>query len=179
MGRLLAKPAAILGVIGGIAAVLLFTAAALAAVDPGTYTPTADSFNSANAPGSSNLKSGTVACVVSNDSATIACSAYTLAGVGHTNADVSLDATWSATIDCNNPGKNRNNPIESHQTTFSSQSSDTLTSSRNGQLRVPAESASAGSVGQVCPNPNWKPVIRSGTLTLDSFAYTLTFEGFG
>jgi hypothetical protein len=33
-------------------------------------------------------------------------------------------------------------------------------------------------VGQVCPNPNWTPVIRGGTLTLVSFSYTLTFEGF-
>ena len=31
---------------------------------------------------------------------------------------------------------------------------------------------------QVCPNPNWTPSIRPGTLTLDSFTYTLTFAGF-
>ena len=34
--------------------------AAALAVTPGTYTPTSDSFNSANAPGSSHLSSGTV-----------------------------------------------------------------------------------------------------------------------
>ena len=30
----------------------------------------------------------------------------------------------------------------------------------------------------LCPNPNWDPRIREGTLTLTNFTYTLTFEGF-
>jgi hypothetical protein len=29
-----------------------------------------------------------------------------------------------------------------------------------------------------CPNPNWDPIIREGTLVLQSFTYSLTFEGF-
>ena len=50
------------GIIAVLSLLLTALAAvpALAAVAPGTYTPTDDSFNSANAPGSSNLKSGTV-----------------------------------------------------------------------------------------------------------------------
>src|SRR6266540_4363368 len=78
-------------------------------------------------------------------------------------------------VDCTNHGGNL---VESHTTTFSDSSSATLTSSRNGQLRVPAQSASAFSAPQVCPNPNWTPSIRPGTLTLNSFTYTLTFAGF-
>jgi hypothetical protein len=34
------------------------------------------------------------------------------------------------------------------------------------------------SAPQVCPNPNWTPQIRAGSLTLNSFTYTLTFAGF-
>jgi hypothetical protein len=164
-----------IGLIGGLPMLLvaLFASAALA-VTPGTYTPTSDSFNPANAPGSSHLTSGTVQCVV-NANLDVNCSPYVLGGVGHTNANVSLTATYSATIDCTNNGGNL---VESHTTTFSASSSVTVTSSRNGQLSVPAQSASAFSAPQVCPNPNWTPSIRAGTLTLNSFTYTLTFAGF-
>jgi hypothetical protein len=164
-----------IGVIGGLPMLLvaLFAAAALA-VTPGTYTPTSGSFNPANAPGSSHLTSGTVQCVV-NANLDVNCSPYVLGGVGHTNANVSLTATYSATIDCTNHGGNL---VESHTATFSASSSVTVTSSRNRQLSVPAQSASAFSAPQVCPNPNWTPSIRAGTLTLNSFTYTLTFAGF-
>jgi len=153
------------------------SATAAFAVAPGTYTPTADSFNAANAPGSSHLASGTVACTVNAD-LSIDCNAYVLGGVGHTNATVSLDASYTAIIDCNNPGNNRNNPIESHTATFSASSTATVASTRNGQLRVPAQSVSPFSAPQVCPNPNWVPEIRDGSLQLLAFTYTLTFAGF-
>jgi hypothetical protein len=147
---------------------------ALAAVSPGTYTPTADSFDSANAPGSSHLKSGTPQCVV-NANRSINCSAYVLGGVGNTNATVSLVANYSATIDCTNHGGNL---VESHTSNFSATSTASVASTRNGQLRVPTRSASPFSAPQVCPNPNWTPSIRGGTVTLNSFTYTLTFAGF-
>jgi hypothetical protein len=156
-----------------LAAAIVFPAAA-AAVAPGTYTPTAGSFNPANAPGSSHLTSGTPQCVV-DAARNVNCSAYVLGGVGHTNANVSLNATYSATIDCTNKGGNL---VESHTSTFSASSSTTVASTKNGQLSVPAQSASPFSAPQVCPNPNWTPSIRSGTLTLESFTYTLTFAGF-
>jgi hypothetical protein len=164
-----------IGIIGGLPMLLiaLFASAALA-VAPGTYTPTADSFNPANAPGSSHLASGTPQCVVNAD-LDVDCSAYVLGGVGNTNATVSLTATYSATIDCTNKGGNL---VESHTTTFSDSSSATVASTRNGQLRVPAQSASAFDAPQVCPNPNWTPSIRAGTLVLETFTYTLTFAGF-
>jgi hypothetical protein len=148
---------------------------ALAQVAPDTYTPTSDSFNSANAPGSSNLKSGTPQCVVEAGTLDVDCSAYVLSGVGNTNATTDLSATYSAIIDCRNHG---GNVVESHETTFSSTGGQTLFPGRNGQLRVLAVSASAGDVEQVCPNPNWTPEIQPGTLVLETFTYTLQFAGF-
>jgi hypothetical protein len=91
---------------------------------------------------------------------------------------VSLTASYTAIVDCFNHGTNRNNPVESHTTSFDATSTATVASARNGQLRVPAQSVSAGQVGQVCPNPNWTPAIRPGSLQLQSFTYTLTFAGF-
>ena len=141
--------------------------------------PTPDSFLSANAPGSSHLVSGsgTPGCVV-NTNLSIDCSSFVLGGVGHTNADVKLVASYMATIDCFNPGTNPQNPIESHTTTITPSSQATVTSTKNGQLNVPTQSVSPFTVPQVCPNPNWTPVIREGSLVLKSFKYTLTFAGF-
>ena len=90
-----------------------------------------------------------------------------------------MTASYTAIIDCNNPGNNRNNPIESHTADFEAADSETVPSMRNGQLRVPAQSASAFDAPQVCPNDRWVPEIRDGTLELVSFRYTLTFAGFG
>src|SRR6266498_72732 len=165
-----------IGIITAFSMLLLAVSAsvALAVVLPGTYTPTAGSFDPANAPGSSHLTSGTVECVV-NDARDVDCSAYVLGGVGHTNAAVNLTANCSATIDCTNHGGNL---VESHTSTFADSSAATLTSSKNGQLRVGARSVSGFGAPQVCPNPNWTPSIRGGTLTLNSFTYTLTFAGF-
>jgi hypothetical protein len=153
--------------------VALSASAALAAV---TYTPTSDSFNSANAPGSSHLVSGWPSCTV-HDDLSIDCTGYVLGGVGHTDATVSLTANYSATIDCTNKGGNL---VESHTSTFEADAPPvTVKSGKNGQLTVPAQSTSGFSAQQVCPNPNWTPSIRGGTLTLNSFTYTLTFAGFG
>jgi hypothetical protein len=160
-----------------VSALLLMASAASAQVAPGTYTPDAGSFDSANAPGSSHLRSGTVQCVVTVD-LDVNCDAYVLGGVGNTNAVVSLTASYTAIIDCNNPGNNRNNPIESHTADFEAADSETVPSTRNGQLRVPAQSVSAFDAPQVCPNDRWVPEIRDGTLELVSFTYTLTFAGF-
>jgi hypothetical protein len=165
-----------LGIVTALLTLLMAVTAgvALAAVDPGTYTPNAGSFDSANAPGSSHLTSGSPQCVV-NDARDVNCSAYVLGGVGNTNAAVSLVASYSAIIDCTNRGGNL---VESHTANFSASSTATVASTRNGQLRVPAQSVSGFSAPQVCPNPNWTPSIRGGTLTLNSFTYTLTFAGF-
>jgi hypothetical protein len=165
-----------LGIITALATLVLALSASVAsaAVAPGTYTPTAGSFNTANAPGSSHLTSGSPSCTVNADRS-IDCSAYVLGGVGHTNADVSLIANYSATIDCTNKGGNL---VESHTSNFAADSTATVASTKNGQLSVPAQSVSPFGAPQVCPNPNWTPSIRGGTVTLNSFTYTLTFKGF-
>jgi len=157
-----------------LSALLFVPSVASAGVSPGTYPGT---LNEANAPSGTHLQTGEISCTVDTD-LSITCSSYELAGVGHTNAVDLLTARYTAIVDCNNPGKNRNNPIESHTTDFTASDSDTLTSAKNGRLRVFSLSVDPGSVGQVCPNPNWMPEIREGTLTLVSFSYTLTFEGF-
>jgi hypothetical protein len=166
-----------LGIITALSMLLLglSASAAFSAVAPGTYTPNAGSFNPANAPGSSHLTSGSPSCTV-NAARDISCSPYVLGGVGHTNATVLLTASYSATIDCTNGGGNL---VESHTTTFSADSKATVASTKNGQLSVPAQSVSGFSTApQVCPNPNWTPSIRGGVVTLNSFSYTLTFDGF-
>src|SRR5262245_26002144 len=157
-----------IGIVGGLPMLLvaLFAAVAWAAVAPGAYTPTADSFNGDNAPGSSHLASGSPSCTV-NTNLSIDCSAYVLGGVGHTNATVNLAANYSATIDCFNNGTNKNNPVESHTSNFAANSTVTVASTKNGQLSVPTRSVSPFSAPQVCPNSNWTPQIRAGTLTLN------------
>jgi len=165
-----------LGIITALSMLMVAVSAsvALAAVAPGQYFPTSDSFNSANAPGSSHLVSGSPSCTVAADSS-ISCSAYVLGGVGHTNANVSLSASYSATIDCTNHGGSL---VESHTSNFTASNSSTATSTKNGQLSVGEKSVSPFGAPQVCPNPNWTPSIRGGTVTLNSFSYTLTFAGF-
>jgi hypothetical protein len=153
-----------------VLALMIGTVAALAGVASAAYTTT---INPANAPSGTHIQSGAIGC---SGTLSVSCTSFELAGVGNTNATLSTSATYSATIDCFNPGGNL---VETHETTFSQDSTQTLTSSKNGRLRVPAVSVSPDtSVAEVCPNPNWTPTIREGTLTLDSFTYTLTFAGF-
>jgi hypothetical protein len=162
-----------LGIVTALLTLLMAVSAAvaLAQVSPGTYP---GAVNGANAPGSSHLASGAIQCVVAAD-LDVDCAAYVLGGVGNTNAALSLTATYSATIDCTNKGGNL---VESHTALFSDSEAAAVASTRNGQLRVPALSVSPFDAPQVCPNPNWTPSIRAGTLVLESFSYTLTFAGF-
>jgi hypothetical protein len=132
--------------------------------------------NPANAPSGTHLQSGAIGCVVGDDDLTVTCSAFELGGVGNTNAVVSLTANYSAIIDCRNKG---GNVVESHETTFAATNAATLTPNRNGRLRVGARSVSPDlDLAEPCPNPNWTPEFQPGTLTLNSFTYTLTFAGF-
>lgn len=146
----------------------------LLAVSPGSYTAT---INPANAPSGTHLQAGSIGCTVGTD-LSVNCSSYQLAGVGNTNATVVLLASYTATVDCFNNGTNPNNPIESHTTSFATGDTATVASTKNGRLTIPQETASPGSVTQVCPNSNWTPQIRPGTLQLVSFTYTVTFAGF-
>jgi hypothetical protein len=130
--------------------------------------------NPANAPSGTHLQAGSIGCSV--DGLTVSCSAFELAGVGNTNADLLLTATYSGVVDCRNPG---GNVVESHETTFTASNRATLTPSRNGRLRVGERSVSPSlDLAEPCPNPNWTPEFHAGSPVLDSFTYTLTFVGF-
>ena len=160
----------------GIIAVLSLLVTAFAAV-PALAAITTN-INPANAPQGTHLQTGAIGCSVNPTTLAVTCTSFELAGVGNTNADVSLVANYTATVDCFNPGVNPQNPIESHTTSFTASDKFTATSTKNGRLSVRQAVANPASVGQVCPNPNWTPTIRPGTLQLTSFTYTLTFAGF-
>jgi hypothetical protein len=123
-------------------------------------------------------------CAVAPDlSVTCPVESFELAGVGNNNATATLIAEYSAIIDCNNPGNNPNNPIESHTQTAAVSASSGLLSPQNGRLTVDPITATAPAEADLlalatCPNPNWTAVVRPGSITLVSFTYTVTFEGF-
>jgi hypothetical protein len=161
-----------LGAIAALSVALVALVASAAVADQST------TINAANAPSGAHFQTGTATCTVDPSTLAVSCSTYELAGVGHTNANVKLTADYKAIVDCFNPGTNPNNPIESHTTSFSPTSATTITSSKNGQLSVPQKSVSFSGAPVGCPNPNWTPTIRAGSVRLLSFDYTLTFAGF-
>lgn len=159
-----------LGIITALLTLLMAVSASLALAAVTT------TINPANAPGGTHLQRGAIGCAVGQDGLTVSCTGFQLNGVGNTNADLLLTASYSAVIDCRNPG---GHIVESHQTTFSGTSSAALTPSRNGRLDVPGQSVGPDlALAEPCPNPNWTPEFQPGTLTLNSFSYTLTFAGF-
>jgi hypothetical protein len=132
-------------------------------------------------PSGGHLQSGTVFCVVAND-LSITCSTgdYFINGVGHTDATGTLNASYSATVRCRNHG----GQIVDVKTQFPTTTGGTFHPSRkNGSLDVPpitvaAPTASDFESAATCPNNNWTKSVLPGTPTLDSFSYTLQFEGF-
>ena len=157
---------AVLTAITALFALLIFASPASAAVFP------------ENAPRGTHLQTGTIDCTES--AAGVSCTTYELAGVGHTNAVVSLSATYSATIQCTNHGGQL---VEAHDDSVTEVTSAALTSSKNGRLTVPALSSTAPTDAEVlaqadCPNPNWTPSVLAGSVMLESWTYTLTFAGF-
>lgn len=169
MSRRLLKKRSIVAaaVIGVVAAVLVGVGAAATTINP------------ANAPNGTHFKSGSATCTVTGSG--VSCSAYTLAGVGNTNATAELTATYTATVVCVNNGDNTSD--SQHQGSFTSSTGPVpLHPTKNGNLPVPSLSASAPTASdflaqQTCPNPNWTPRLGSG-ITLSGFTYTLTFAGF-
>jgi hypothetical protein len=141
--------------------------------------------NFANAPQGTHFVTGTPtpSCTATSTSVTCPTRAFELAGVGHTNATATLNAEFSAIVDCFNPGVNPNNPVESHTQTTTVTTTSGLLSPKNGRLTVSPLTATAPTAAQfqalaTCPNPNWTPKVRPGSVQLVSFTYTVTFEGF-
>jgi len=152
---------------------LLAVAAALAL--PGAWA----AINSAYAPSGAHYANGSGDPVCTKDSdLNVTCTATTIGGVGHTNADLLLSATYSFTVQCRNNG---NQIVDVKTQTRSSPSVSNLPSSKNGQLAVPSITATAPTIDDMkaaakCPNPNWTKEVLGG-LTV-SFLYTLTFDHF-
>ena len=145
---------------------------AVAALATGAF----GTINPDNAPSGTHLQAGTIGCTVGSDGLTVSCTAFELAGVGNTNAFVSLQATYSGVVDCFNHGGNL---VESHETTFTATNEGIERPTRNGRLRVAARSVSPDlDLAEPCPNPNWTPQFHAGSPVLDGFTYTLTFAGF-
>jgi hypothetical protein len=140
-----------------VVAAVAFPAAAAASVAPGTYTSTV---NFANAPSGAHLSNSSTApsCTVGTD----------------------LSVTYTVTYTCTNGG--RQLVVAQGKTVAAPGTPTRLTPDKNGQLSVPATSvdapATAGDTGSgsPCPNRNWTWTVSS--VTLDSYSYTLTFDGF-
>jgi len=131
------------------------------------------------APNGTHVQSGTPDCTQTGN--TVTCNSYELAGVGNTNATATLYATYSATVDCTNKG-GKLVPVKS--TVQSGPSSTGRLEPKNGRLTVPslsgpgAPSTASFLAGATCPNGNWTKSLASGSPTLVSWTYTLTFTGF-
>jgi hypothetical protein len=137
--------------------------------------------NFANAPSGTHFVTGTATPTCSVSGLVISCNSYEVAGVGNTNATATLDAAFSATVQCRNHG---GQIVEVHSQVTSVSSSTGQIQPKNGRLAVPAlSSAPAPTAGQfealaTCPNPNWTANILSGSIALSSFTYACTFAGF-
>jgi len=139
------------------------------------------SINPGNAPTGTHLQTGTIGCSVDSSTQLVTCSTFQLAGVGNANATGSLDTTYSATVNCTNHGGNLV-PVKS-----SVQTAPTTTGSlspKNGKLTIPSlnsgpvPTAAQFEAQATCPNGNWTKSLQGGSITLQSFAYTVTFAGF-
>ena len=147
---------------------LFFTTSAAQAV-------TTVNFN--NAPPGAHFAQGQVAPVCTLSGLTVTCTGTAIEGVGNTNATVNLAVTSTFTGTCTNPGGHLVEPFTESETTTTT---SVITSTRNGRLIVPPQTATAVSSEEFlaafeCPNPNWTPEV---TGTAISFVYTLTFAGF-
>jgi hypothetical protein len=162
-----------IGIIGGLPMLIvaLFASAA--------WAPTV--INPANAPTGTHVQTGTPTCSVDATTLLVTCSSYELAGVGNANATGSLQASYTATVQCRNNG---GQIVEvKSQVTGAARTTGSL-SPKNGRLAVPSltsapvPSAAEFEAQATCPNGNWTKELLGGTITLSSFTYTLTFAGF-
>lgn len=163
-----------IGLIAALAMMLVaFSASAASAAITTTIDPAA-------APTGTHLQTGTIGCSV-DASGLVTCSAYELAGVGNANATGSLVTTYTATVTCTNNGGHLVPVQGSVQTAAATTGS---LSPENGRLAVPAltsspvPTAAEFEAAATCPNGNWTKATDTSTITLSSFTYTLTFDGF-
>lgn len=135
--------------------------------------------NFANAPQGAHYASGSAEPVCTISGTTVTCTGTQIAGVGNTNATVTLSVTSTISGVCHNPGTNRK-VVEPFSESTTESTSSIVISRKNGRLVVPEQSTSGTSTDEflatfTCPNPNWTAEVKSNVL---SFEYTLTFAGF-
>lgn len=138
--------------------------------------------NASATPSGGHLQSGSIFCVVNSDFS-ITCSStgtYKINGIGNTNANASLSANYSATVDCTNKGGNL---VEVKSQPETAPASSGTLRAKNGSLSVTPITTGAPTAQQffaaaTCPNGNWTKSLAGGSVTLESFTYTLTFVGF-
>jgi hypothetical protein len=153
----------------------------LFAVSPGTFGDVS-TLNAAGTPSGGHIQTGgNVTCIVGVDGS-VTCSGngpYEISGIGNTNANATLSAFYSATVDCTNKGGNL---VEVKSQPGAATASTGNLRAKNGRLTVPVISTSAPSAQQffaaaTCPNGNWSKSLASDPV-LESFSYALTFVGF-
>ena len=132
-----------------------------------------------NAPQGAHFAKGAGEPVCTLNGLTVSCTGTAIEGVGNTNATVTLSVTSTFTGVCHNPGVN-SKIVEPFTESDTNTTSSVITSTRNGRLVVPAQTATGTSSEEfladfTCPNPNWTPEV---TGTAISFTYSLTFAGF-
>ena len=144
-----------------------------------TVAPAQAATNFDNAPNGAHYAKGSGEPVCGLSGLTVSCTGTQIAGVGNTNATVSLSVTSTFTGVCHNPGTN-DKVVDPFTESETSSTSAQLFPTRNGVLRVPQQTAT-GTSSQTfldnfsCPNPNWTAEV---TGTAISWSYTLTFAGF-
>jgi len=154
-----------------LSALLLMASAASAAT----------TINPAAAPTGTHLQSGAIGCAVNTTTLLVTCSSYELAGVGNANATATLNASYTATVQCRNHG---GQIVEVKSQAKAAPTTTGALQPKNGRLLVP--SLSSGPVPTAadfeaqatCPNGNWTKELLGGTIALSSFTYTLHFTGF-
>ncbi|HJW00860.1 MAG TPA: hypothetical protein VJ617_17340 [Arthrobacter sp.] len=158
--------------------VMILLAAMLFALATGmTAAHAATNFD--NAPQGAHYANGFAEPVCTLSGLTVSCTGTQIAGVGNTNATVTLAVTSTFTGVCHNPGVNSKivDPFTESETTTTS---SVITSTKNGRLVVAPQTATGTSSAQFladfsCPNPNWTPEITGTSI---SYRYSLTFAGF-
>jgi hypothetical protein len=151
---------------------LFLTASAASAVTTTTINPAA-------APTGTHFQVGNATCTVSN--LLVTCSSYELAGVGNANATATLNATYTATVQCRNHG---GQIVEVKSQAAAAPTTSGQLQPKNGRLQVPSlnsgpvPTAATFEAQATCPNGNWTKELLGGTITLSSFTYTLHFTGF-
>jgi hypothetical protein len=156
-------------------AVLTLLLVSISAV-PGMAETTIDE---SQAPQGAHISKGTPNCFLLPGNVTVQCGSVTIVGIGKTNATTTLSAVYSATFDCLDESGNVVTSVREPTQTATGQPSP-----ENGRITTPILRSSVPSGedfiadgGVSCPGGT-TPQIVPDSLTVDSFTYTVSFDGF-